>query len=502
MIENWPILSILIILPIFGSLLALFIPNKNSEDVQGQKNYILNVKLVSLWTSIMTFVLSLLLVIKFDYSDTNFQFSEYSDWIPTLGIVYRVGLDGFSLPFIVLTTFLTPICILCSWHSIQHKIKEFMISFLILESFIIGMFSALDLVVFYIFFEAVLIPMFLIIGIWGGVDRIYATFKFFLYTLFGSVLMLIGIIYIISNVGSSDLYQILNHNFSKDEQFWLFIGFFFSFAVKVPMWPFHTWLPDAHVQAPTAGSIILAGILLKMGGYGFLRFSLPFFPDASILFQPFIFFLSCVAIIYTSLVAFAQNDIKKLIAYSSVAHMGFVTIGIFSLNSQGLDGAIFQMISHGLISGALFLAIGVIYERTHTRDINSLGDFATKMPKYSVFLMIFTLGSVGLPGTSGFIGEILVLMGAWKVSPTVTIIAGSSLILGAIYMLRFYRKISFGNSNKEDNSLILDVNKREYLTFLPLAALVLLFGIFPNIILTFFKIPNSLILNLFNVQGF
>ena len=501
MIENWPILSLLIILPICGSLLALFIPNKNNEDGKNSKTSIMNVKLVSLWTSIMTFFLSLLLVIKFDYSDQSHQFLELSEWIPALGIVYRVGLDGLSLPFIVLTTFLIPICILCSWNSIQHKIKEFMISFLILESFIIGMFSALDLVVFYIFFEAVLIPMFLIIGIWGGIDRIYATFKFFLYTLFGSVLMLVGIIYIIGTVGSSDIYKILNYTFSENEQFWLFIAFFFSFAVKVPMWPFHTWLPDAHVQAPTAGSIILAGILLKMGGYGFLRFSLPVFPDASLLFQPYIFFLSCIAIIYTSLVAFAQNDIKKLIAYSSVAHMGFVTIGIFCLNPQGLDGAIFQMISHGLISGALFLAIGVIYERTHTRDINSLGNFATKMPKYSVFLMIFTLGSVGLPGTSGFIGEVLVLMGSWKVNPMVTLVAGSSLILGAIYMLRFYKKISFGVSSKEDNYMILDVNNREYIAFLPLAILVLLLGIFPNLILIFFEMPNLFILNIFDVKG-
>ncbi|MAJ15091.1 MAG: NADH-quinone oxidoreductase subunit M [SAR116 cluster bacterium] len=497
MIENWPILSILIFLPLCGALLVLLIPHKTDQDGEISKNSITNVKLVSLWTSLMTFFLTLFLTFKFDYSKTDYQFLEYSEWVPSLGIVYRVGLDGLSLPFVVLTGLLVPICILCSWNSIQHKIKEFMILFLILEAFIIGMFSALDIVVFYIFFEAVLIPMFLIIGIWGSVERIYASFKFFLYTLLGSVLMLIAIIYIIVATGTSDLLKILEHEFTREEQLWLFLGFFFSFAVKVPMWPFHTWLPDAHVQAPTAGSIILAGILLKMGGYGFLRFSLPLFPEGSIFYQPLIFFLSCVAIIYTSLVAFAQQDIKKLIAYSSVAHMGFVTIGIFCFNTQGLDGAVFQMISHGLISGALFLAIGVIYERTHTRDINMLGDFATTMPKYSVFLMVFTLGSVGLPGTSGFIGEVLVLLGSWKVNPLVAMISGFSLILGAIYMLRFYKKVSFGVSENKEKYEIFDTNIREILTFIPLAILILLLGFFPNIVLNFLKVPHFLILESF-----
>ena len=497
MIENWPILSILILLPIFGAFLVLLIPHKIDQEGKILKNSIINIKLVSLWTSIMTFLMTLLLSLKFNYNEKQYQFLEFSEWVPSLGVVYRVGLDGLSLPFVVLTAFLVPVCILCSWNTIQHKIKEFMISFLILEAFIIGMFSALDIVVFYIFFEAVLIPMFLIIGIWGGVERIYASFKFFLYTLLGSVLMLLAIIYIIGKTGTSDLIQVLDYDFSETEQLLLFMGFFFSFAVKVPMWPFHTWLPDAHVQAPTAGSIILAGVLLKMGGYGFLRFSLPLFPDASLFYQPYIFFLSCVAIVYTSLVAFAQQDIKKLIAYSSVAHMGFVTIGIFCLNIQGLDGAVFQMVSHGLISGALFLAIGVIYERTHTRDINKLGDFATTMPKYSVFLMFFTLGSVGLPGTSGFIGEVLVLLGSWKVSPLVAIISGSSLILGAIYMLRFYRKISFGISENQDKYEIHDVNLREFIILIPLAILIILFGIFPNLVLNFLKVPHFLILETF-----
>ncbi len=496
MINSWPILSIITFLPLCGAFFAFFISSK--DDVNNNTNVNQNIKFVALWTSVMTFVISLLIWINFDYQLQGYQFVENTQWVPSLGIVYHLGVDGLSLPFIILTTFLIPVCILCSWNSIQQRIKEFMISFLILETFIIGMFCSLDLIVFYIFFEAVLIPMFLIIGIWGGVNRIYAAFKFFLYTLLGSVLMLIAIIYIIGVVGTSDLLSVLNYNFEKNIQNWLFIGFMFSFAVKVPMWPFHTWLPDAHVEAPTAGSIILAGILLKMGGYGFLRFSIPMFPDASIFFQPLIFALSCVAIIYTSLVAFAQVDIKKLIAYSSVAHMGFVTIGIFSFNQHGLDGAVFQMISHGLISGALFLSIGVLYERTHTRDINSFGDYASKMPRFSVFLMIITLGSVGLPGTSGFIGEFLVLLGVWKVSPLVTILAGSSLILGAVYMLRFYRKIAFGSYNSSSSLVIKELNYREFLLFLPLAVLVIIFGIFPNLLLVFFNQPNLFIINLIN----
>ena len=496
MISSWPILSIITFLPLCGAFFAFFI--SNNDDTNKNINVSQNIKFVALWTSLMTFVISLLILINFEFELEGYQFEEKTSWISGFGIFYRLGVDGLSLPFILLTTFLIPVCILCSWNSIQQRIKEYMISFLILETFIIGMFCSLDLIVFYIFFEAVLIPMFLIIGIWGGVNRIYAAFKFFLYTLLGSVLMLIAIIYIIGVVGTSDLLSVLNYNFEKNIQNWLFIGFMFSFAVKVPMWPFHTWLPDAHVEAPTAGSIILAGILLKMGGYGFLRFSIPMFPDASIFFQPLIFALSCVAIIYTSLVAFAQVDIKKLIAYSSVAHMGFVTIGIFSFNQHGLDGAVFQMISHGLISGALFLSIGVLYERTHTRDINSFGDYASKMPRFSVFLMIITLGSVGLPGTSGFIGEFLVLLGVWKVSPLVTILAGSSLILGAVYMLRFYRKIAFGSYNSSSSLVIKELNYREFLLFLPLAVLVIIFGIFPNLLLVFFNQPNLFIINLIN----
>ncbi len=496
MINSWPILSIITFLPFCGAVFAFFIPGKNDENKK--INYNQNIKLLSLWTSLMTLMLSILIWINFDYGIQGYQFEEKSDWIPSLGIMYHLGIDGISFPLVLLTTFLIPICILCSWNAIQQRIKEFMISFLLLETFVIGMFCSLDLIVFYIFFEAVLIPMFLIIGIWGGANRIYAAFKFFLYTLLGSVLMLIAIIYITGVVGSSDLERVLSYNFDQNVQIWLFLAFFISFAVKVPMWPFHTWLPDAHVEAPTAGSIILAGILLKMGGYGFLRFSLPIFPDASLYFQSLIFTLSCIAIIYTSLIAFAQTDIKKLIAYSSVAHMGFVTIGIFSFNQQGLDGAVFQMISHGLISGALFLSIGVLYERTHTRDINDYGDFATKMPRFSVFLMIITLGSVGLPGTSGFIGEVLVLLAVWKVNPLVTIIAGSSLILGAVYMLRFYRKIAFGTFDSNNSFDIKEINIREILMFSPLALLVILFGIFPNLVLIFFVQPHLFILKLVN----
>ncbi len=495
MISNWPILSIISFLPLCGALFILLISNRDTKEVQNLNS---NIKVVALWTSLMTFIISLILLLNFDYNVDGFQFVEKSDWIPEFGIVYFLGIDGISLPFILLTTFLIPICIISSWNSIQQRIKEFMICFLFLETFILGMFCSLDLVVFYIFFEAVLIPMFIIIGIWGGSNRIYAAFKFFLYTLLGSVLMLIGIVYILKTVGSSDLSVLTDFNFKFQVQFWLFLAFLFSFAVKVPMWPFHTWLPDAHVEAPTSGSVILAGILLKMGGYGFLRFSLPLFPEASLYFQPLIFSISCIAIIYTSLVAFAQTDIKKLIAYSSVAHMGFVTIGIFSFNKQGLDGAIFQMISHGLISSALFLAIGVMYERLHTRDINMFGNFATKMPKFSVFLMIFTLGSVALPGTSGFVGEILVLAGVWKASPIVMILAGSSLVLGAIYMLRFYKKIAFGDFNSANSIDVKDINFREFMLFLPLSFFIILYGFFPNLILTYFHQPNSFIIGLFN----
>ena len=490
MLSNIPILSFITFLPLFGALIILL---TCSDDEQGGKNS----KFVALWTSLITFILSLFVLFNFDNDLNNFQFIEKASWIPLSNVYYQMGVDGISLPFVILSTFLIPVCILASFQSIKKQVPLFMSLFLILEVLMVGTFCAMDILVFYIFFEAVLIPMFLIIGIWGGVRRVYSAFKFFLYTLLGSVLMLIAIFYIFSKTGTTEINEIAKFSFPYEVQILLFLAFFASFSVKLPMWPLHTWLPDAHVEAPTAGSVILAGVLLKMGGYGFLRFSLPLFPEGSIFYQPLIFFLSCVAIIYTSLVAFAQQDIKKLIAYSSVAHMGFVTIGIFCFNTQGLDGAVFQMISHGLISGALFLAIGVIYERTHTRDINMLGDFATTMPKYSVFLMVFTLGSVGLPGTSGFIGEVLVLLGSWKVNPLVAMISGFSLILGAIYMLRFYKKVSFGVSENNEKYEIFDTNIREILTFIPLAILILLLGFFPNIVLIFLKVPHFLILESF-----
>ena len=494
------LLSLVIFLPFVGALaLAIFVTS--SGPIADQSS-----KITALFTSAATFLVSLVILFKFDPSNSGFQLVEEYEWLA--GLNYRVGVDGISVLFVILTTGIMPLVFAASWN-VKARVKEFMICFLVLETLMIGVFCSLDLIMFYVLFESGLIPMFIIIGVWGGDQKVYAAFKFFLYTLLGSILMLIAMLVIWFETGTTDIQKLLYFQFNYDTisffnvpivgglQTLLWLAFFASFAVKIPMWPFHTWLPDAHVQAPTAGSIILAGILLKMGGYGFLRFSLPLFPEGSIFYQPLIFFLSCVAIIYTSLVAFAQQDIKKLIAYSSVAHMGFVTIGIFCFNTQGLDGAVFQMISHGLISGALFLAIGVIYERTHTRDINMLGDFATTMPKYSVFLMVFTLGSVGLPGTSGFIGEVLVLLGSWKVNPLVAMISGFSLILGAIYMLRFYKKVSFGVSENKEKYEIFDTNIREILTFIPLAILILLLGFFPNIVLIFLKVPHFLILESF-----
>jgi len=383
------------------------------------------------------------------------------------------------MPFILLSTFLTPLSILASWHSIKQRVREFMIAFLVLETMIVGMFASLDLMMFYLFFEGVLIPMFLIIGIWGGPRRVYAAFKFFLYTLLGSVLMLICIMIMYLQAGTTDIPALSNFSFSSQYQFWLFIGFFASFAVKVPMWPFHTWLPDAHVEAPTAGSMILAGILLKMGGYGFIRFSLPMFPDASLYFAPFIFVLSIVAIIYTSLVALAQTDMKKLIAYSSVAHMGFVTIGIFTFNEQGITGAMFQMISHGLVSAALFFCVGVVYDRLHTREINDYGGVADVMPNYAMFFMIMMLASVGLPGTSGFIGEILVLVGAYKASSSLAFFAATGLVLGATYMLWLYRRVVFGRAEKGEVIRMPALTNREIGILVPLTIFILWFGVYP-----------------------
>src|SRR6185312_7277955 len=404
---SWPILSVVTFLPLVGALFCLV--------VQGPKEAVdRNCRSAALITSLVTFLVSLLLWVHFDPTKAGFQFEEKVGWVPALNIGYHMGIDGISLFFVLLSTLLTPICVLASWEAIQSRVKEYMVAFLVLETFMVGMFCALDLALFYVFFEGVLIPMFLIIGVWGGKRRVYAAFKFFLYTLLGSVLMLLAIIAIYWQAGTSDLPTVVEKmQLPFQWQFWLWLAFFASFAVKVPMWPVHTWLPDAHVEAPTAGSVILAGVLLKMGGYGFIRFSLPMLPDASSMFAPLIYTLSVVAIIYTSLVALAQEDMKKLIAYSSVAHMGFVTIGIFTGTPEGMQGAMFQMLSHGIVSAALFLCVGVIYDRLHTREIARYGGLVHNMPKYALAFMVFMLASIGLPGTSGFIGEFLAMIGAF-----------------------------------------------------------------------------------------
>ena len=473
---DWPIISATIFLPLIGSLIIFLI--KEDETASN------NIKWAALWTSIGTFVLSCLIWFQFDHSTSQYQLVEKYKWFNDFNFYYHVGVDGISLFMILLSTFLTPFCILASWENIKKRIKEYMIAFLFLETVMIGMFCSIDILLFYVFFEAVLIPMFLIIGIWGGERRIYASFKFFLYTLLGSVLMLIAIIFIYQKTNSMNINFLQgNYFFSKKVQIYLWLAFFASFAVKIPMWPFHTWLPDAHVEAPTAGSVILAGVLLKMGGYGFIRFSLGILPEASAFFMPLIIILSSIAIIYTSLVALAQEDIKKLIAYSSVAHMGIVTIGIFIVNQQGLEGAMIQMISHGIVSAALFLCVGVIYDRMHTRNINFYGGLVNKMPKYSVVFMLFVLASIGLPGTSGFIGEFLVILGAFQKNSFIALFAALGIILGAIYMLYLYKKIIFGTLENEKLKEILDLNLREKLILYPLVLAVIIIGIFPNIFL-------------------
>ena len=476
MISSWPVLSVITFLPLTGVLFLLLIRG-NTESVAT------NARLVALWVSGFTFLLSLSLYFGFDAEMTGYQFEERADWISGSGISYHLGVDGISMPFILLSTFLTPLSILASWKSITHRVRDYMIAFLVLEVMMVGMFASLDMLMFYLFFEGVLIPMFIIIGVWGGAERVYAAFKFFLYTLLGSVLMLVCMLVMYHLAGTTDIPALSAFTFSPELQFWLFLGFFASFAVKVPMWPVHTWLPDAHVQAPTAGSMILAGVLLKMGGYGFIRFSLPMFPDASEYFAPFIFVLSIVAVIYTSLVALAQSDMKKLIAYSSVAHMGFVTIGIFTLTEQGIAGAMFQMISHGLVSAALFFCVGVVYDRLHTREISAYGGVVDAMPRYAAFFMFMMLASVGLPGTSGFVGEMLVLVGAWEVSHWVAIFAATGLILGACYMLWLYRRVVFGRAEKPEVLEMAGLDRREVLIFVPLTILVLWFGVYPSTLL-------------------
>jgi NADH-quinone oxidoreductase subunit M len=435
-------------------------------------------KWIALVTTLATLALSVLLVARFDPNQSGFQFLEDAPWFA--GLHYRMGVDGISVLFVLLTAFLMPLCIAASWKSIETRVLEYMIAFLVLETLVIGVFCALDLILFYVFFEFGLVPMFLIIGIWGGARRVYAAFKFFLYTLLGSVLMLAAILAMIGISGTSSIPVLMTYHFDPAIQTWLWLAFFASFAVKMPMWPVHTWLPDAHVEAPTAGSVILAGILLKMGGYGFMRFSLPMFPQASQLFTPLVFALSVVAVIYTSLVAFRQVDIKKLIAYSSVAHMGLVTMGIFSGNVQGEQAAIFQMLSHGVISGALFLCVGVVYDRMHTREIAFYGGVVNRMPWYAAVFMLFTMGNVGLPGTSGFVGEILALTGTYQASTWTAILATTGVILSAVYMLTLYRRVVFGEITNAKLAAITDLEWREVAIFAPLMIATLYLGVAPN----------------------
>tara|TARA_B100000927_G_scaffold291645_1_gene295129 strand:- start:449 stop:1972 length:1524 start_codon:yes stop_codon:yes gene_type:complete len=472
---DWPILSTIILIPLLGSLTILLI---NGEDEIGKRN----IKIVALYASIVNFLASIFLWLNFDKLSPEFQFIERHAWLAE-NITYHVGIDGISLFLIILTTFLMPFCVLASWNSISIKIKDYMVAFLILESLMIGVFCALDLVVFYLFFEACLIPMFLIIGVWGGARRVYATFKFFLYTLSGSVLMLIAIIYIYIVTGTTDVTILSGYDFNYAIQNWLWLAFFISFAVKMPMFPVHTWLPDAHVEAPTAGSVILAGVLLKMGGYGILRFSIPLFPIGSFVFTDLVFVLSVIAIIYTSFIAIAQEDIKKLIAYSSVAHMGFVTMGIFTFTDQGIQGGIFQMISHGIISSALFLSVGVIYDRLHTREIAVYGGVVKKMPIYAAFFLVFTMANIGLPGTSGFVGEFLTLLGAFKVNLYVAFFATTGVILSAVYALWLYKRVIFGVITNDEIEKLLDLNLREYMILLPFVLLIILFGVYPNMVI-------------------
>ncbi|HUH04649.1 MAG TPA: NADH-quinone oxidoreductase subunit M [Kofleriaceae bacterium] len=473
--SHWPLLSLVTFLPLVG--VAFIMLARGEEAVVAR-----NARNIALSTSLIVFALSILLWIGFDPDTAAFQFVEKARWVSIGGfaINYHMGIDGISLFFVLLSTLLTVLCVGASWTTVHSQVKEYMISFLVLETMMVGIFCALDFVLFYVFFEGVLVPMFLIIGMWGGPRRIYAAFKFFLYTLLGSVLSLLAIIAVYFQTGSTDITVALTHSFPADLQTWLWLAFFASFAVKVPMWPVHTWLPDAHVEAPTAGSVILAGVLLKMGGYGFIRFSLPMFPLASEYFMPLMFALSAIAVIYTSFVALAQTDMKKLIAYSSIAHMGFVTMGIFAANNEAVLGAMIQMLSHGLVSGALFLIVGVVYDRLHTRDIDRYGGLADTMPAYAFLFMCFMLASVGLPGTSGFVGEFLILLGVFRVSTLEAFLAGTALFLGAMYMLYLYRRVIFGTITRDDVRAMLDLSPREKAVFAPLLLLVFWMGVYPE----------------------
>ncbi len=479
------LLSIVTFIPaLAAAILAVFL---RGEDAAAQRN----AKWSAMVATTITFLVSLFILAEFDPSNTGFQYVEEQEWL--LGMKYKMGVDGISVLFVMLTTFMMPLVIWASW-GVEKRMKEYMIAFLLLETLMLGVFMALDLVLFYLFFEAGLIPMFLIIGIWGGANRIYASFKFFLYTFLGSVLMLVAMVAMYADAGTTDIPTLMNHTFASDSfsvlgihvvggmQTLMFLAFFASFAVKMPMWPVHTWLPDAHVQAPTAGSVVLAAILLKMGGYGFLRFSLPMFPIGADVMTPLVLWMSVIAIVYTSLVALVQEDMKKLIAYSSVAHMGYVTMGIFAANQQGIDGAIFQMISHGFISGALFLCVGVIYDRMHTRDIDAYGGLVNRMPAYALIFMFFTMANVGLPGTSGFIGEFLTLMGIFQANTWVAAVATSGVILSAAYALWLYRRVVFGDLIKESLKTITDMTAREKAIFAPLVFMTLLLGIYPALV--------------------
>jgi NADH-quinone oxidoreductase subunit M len=476
-VSDWPLLSLVTFLPLAGALFIFLFANGEKEVADR------NARGVALLTTTINFALALAVWGVFDPGDARFQLVERAEWLAP-GIAYHLGVDGISLLFVVLTALLMPICVLASWTAIQTRVREYMIAFLILETTMIGVFCALDFVLFYLFFEGGLIPMFLIIGVWGGPRRIYSTFKFFLYTLLGSVLLLLAIIYLYFSAEphTTDIPTLMAYasGLPFDVQKWLWLAMFASFAVKVPMWPVHTWLPDAHVEAPTAGSVILAGVLLKMGGYGFIRFSIPMLPLASDYFVPLVFGLSAVAVIYTSLVALMQEDMKKLIAYSSVAHMGFVTVGLFTFNQQGIEGGIFQMLSHGIVSAALFLCVGVVYDRIHSRLIERYGGLVHRMPIYAFTFMVFTLASVGLPGTSGFVGEILVLVGAFQASTWIAFLIATGLILGAAYMLWLYRRVIFGELTRDDLKNILDMDRREIAVFAPLVAVAILMGVWPG----------------------
>ncbi|MEM8590517.1 MAG: NADH-quinone oxidoreductase subunit M [Pseudomonadota bacterium] len=487
--SNFPILSLITFLPLVGAaMIFVMVQGKDQEDIARRSRW------MALFTSGITFLISLVLWIDFDRSTADFQFVETLEWFPGLNISYHMGVDGISVLFVLLSTFLTPICILASWESIKDRVKEYMIAFLILETMMVGMFCALDFVLFYVFFEGVLIPMFIIIGVWGhGERRVYAAFKFFLYTLLGSVLMLLALLVLYLQAGTTDIPTLMQTPLASSLQIWLWLAMFASFAVKIPMWPVHTWLPDAHVQAPTAGSVILAGVLLKMGGYGFLRFSIPILPEATETLTPLIYVLSAVAIVYTSLVALAQPNMKKLIAYSSIAHMGFVTIGIFTLTMAGVTGSIVQMLSHGIVSAALFLCVGVVYDRLHTLEISRYGGLVHNMPKYAAVFMVFMLASVGLPGTSGFVGEFLILIGTFQVNTWAAVFAATGLILGAAYMLYLYRRVVFGKLTKDDVKAMPDLNARELAIFVPMILIVIWLGIYPS---SFTDITDASVINL------